>query len=196
MFWSFKMKISYNKVVTLRYTMMDAQNNVLLDEENKDYMYLRNESTGFFFDKVTENLDDKEVGFNLKIQLEPEDAFGEYDANLLYLENRANLPKDIEVGMWFEAIAAESLHFDYTQEDETTLFVVTDIIEDRILLDGNHPCAGMAIRFDITILDIRDATKEEIEQGYLENMDDDEEEDDFIQILERPDTITNKNTIH
>ncbi len=184
------MKINHNKVVTLRYTMMDAQNNILLNEESKIYSYLRNDSSGFFFDKITENLDDKEIGFNLKIQLEPEDAFGEYDADLLYLEDKKNLPDDIEVGMWFEALLEDGLSFDYTEADDTSLFMVTDIIEDKVLLDGNHVCAGIAIRFDITVIDIRYATVDEIEQGYVENEDDDEQ---FIRLQEDTDNHLENN---
>lgn len=214
------MKISKNKVVTLKYKMFDAQNHNLLDDESQQSIYLHGSGDGIF-EKIEEQLENKEIGFNLKIQLEPEDTFGEYNTELLKLEDKSKFPPDIAVGMVFEGIPGEEddeniiddgeIHIaknetDIKEEDDdddfydeenedSNLFVVTDIIEDKVILDANHPLAGMAIRFDITVVDIRDATEEEIEDGYAgdeyenmisvanrvnldDNFDEDEEDND------------------
>ncbi|MFM2344842.1 MAG: hypothetical protein RLZZ210_1454 [Pseudomonadota bacterium] len=180
------MKITKNKVVTLKYKMFDAQNNNLLDDEIQQSIYLHGSGDGIF-EKIEEQLENKEIGYNLKIQLEPDDAFGEYDAELLRLEDKSRFPADIAIGMVFEGIPGEEsidsnleIHvpkeeldleldddFDDEDDEESEFYVVTDIVEDKVVLDANHPLAGIAIRFDITVVEIREATEEEIENGYI-----------------------------
>lgn len=183
------MKIKKNTVVTLSYKLYDAQNNDLLDGDEQTIIYLHG---GYFdiFEKIEEQLENKEVGHSFKVQLEPEDAFGQYDSELLKLEDKAKFPPDVAVGMQFEGLPYESneeyQHEIKTAEDiedpseDTYIFTVTDLVGDKILLDGNHPLAGIAIRFDINIIDIRAATQEEIEnQGAI-----DEEQEGIFSIGE------------
>lgn len=166
------MKIKKNTVVTLSYKLYDAQNNDLLDGDEQTIIYLHG---GYFdiFEKIEQQLENKKVGYSFKIQLEPDDAFGQYDSELLKLEDKNKFPEDIAVGMQFEGLPYESneeyQHEVKTAEDiedpseDTYIFTVTDIVGDKVLLDGNHPLAGMAVRFDINIIDIRNATEEEID---------------------------------
>ncbi len=174
------MKIGKNKVVTLKYKMFDAQNNSLLDDDFQQSVYLHGNGGGIF-EKIEEQLENKEIGFNLKIQLEPNDAFGEYNADLLALEDKSRFPADLAVGMVFEGIPGddddieihapenEEEYIDENSDDdsENDFYTVTDIVGDKVILDANHPLAGMAIRFDIVVIDIRDASEEELENGYI-----------------------------
>ncbi|SNS28940.1 FKBP-type peptidyl prolyl cis-trans isomerase /Apo-metallochaperone SlyD [Noviherbaspirillum humi] len=153
------MKIAKNSVVTLHYKLSDAQGN-LIEESREPMVYLHGgyENT---LPKIEEALDDKDVGYQAMIQVEPEDAFGEYDANLVKIEPRNRLPEPIEVGMQFEGTP------DDEDDQEPVIFTVTDIADDKVVLDGNHPLAGMALRFDLKVMDVRAATEEEIAHQHV-----------------------------
>ncbi|MEN3277931.1 MAG: FKBP-type peptidyl-prolyl cis-trans isomerase SlyD [Massilia sp.] len=153
------MKIAQNTVVTVNYKLSDAQNN-LIEEGVQPMVYLHGgyENT---LPKIEEHLDGKEVGFTSTLQVEPEDAFGDYDAELVKVEDRNRLPEPLEVGMQFEGMAEGS------PDEEPMIFTVTEIADDKVVLDGNHPLAGMALRFELSVVDVREATAEEIAHGHV-----------------------------
>jgi FKBP-type peptidyl-prolyl cis-trans isomerase SlyD len=91
--------------------------------------------------------------------MEPENTFGEYDSQLVRVEPRDAFPDDIVVGMQFEGGEEDS--------DEVLIFTVTDIAEDKVVVDGNHPLAGMTLRFDCTVTAVRPATAEELSHGHV-----------------------------
>ncbi|MFC0252987.1 FKBP-type peptidyl-prolyl cis-trans isomerase [Massilia consociata] len=152
------MKIAKNTVVTVNYKLSDAQNN-LIEEGSQPMVYLHGgyENT---LPKIEEELDGKEAGYSSMLQVEPEDAFGDYDPALVKVEDRKRLPEPLEVGMQFEGVA-EGV------DEEPTIFTVTDIADDKVVLDGNHPLAGMALRFELSVVDVRAATDEEIAHGHV-----------------------------
>ena len=96
------MKIAQNTVVSVNYKLSDAQNN-LIEDGAQPMVYLHGgyENT---LPKIEEELDGKDVGYTSTIQIEPEDAFGDYDPNLVKVEERNRLPEPIEVGMQFEGV--------------------------------------------------------------------------------------------
>lgn len=170
------MKIAKNTVVTVHYKLSDAQGN-LIEESREPMVYLHGgyENT---LPKIEETLDGKDVGFETTIQVEPDDAFGEYDASLVKIESRDRLPTPIEVGMQFEGTPEDD-------DAESLIFTVTDISGDKVVLDGNHPLAGMALRFALNVADVRVATDEEVAHqhvhgahGHHHGDDDDEGEGD------------------
>jgi FKBP-type peptidyl-prolyl cis-trans isomerase SlyD len=152
------MKIAKNTVVTVNYKLSDAQNN-LIEEGVQPMVYLHGgyENT---LPKIEEELDGKEAGYSSTLQVEPEDAFGDYDAELVKVEERSRLPEPLEVGMQFEGMADGG-------DDEPMIFTVTEIADDKVVLDGNHPLAGMALRFELSVIDVRAATEEEIAHGHV-----------------------------
>ncbi|TQK07715.1 peptidylprolyl isomerase [Herbaspirillum sp. SJZ107] len=152
------MKIAQNTVVTVNYKLSDAQNN-LIEDGAQPMVYLHGgyENT---LPKIEEELDGKDVGYASTIQIEPEDAFGDYDPNLLKVEERNRLPEPIEVGMQFEGVAEGG-------DEEPVIFTVTEVADDKVVLDGNHPLAGMALRFELSVIDVRAATEEEIQHGHV-----------------------------
>jgi FKBP-type peptidyl-prolyl cis-trans isomerase SlyD len=154
------MKIAKDTVVTVHYTLSDAQGN-LIEESREPMVYLHGgyENT---LPKIEEALDGQDVGYQGTIHVEPEDAFGEYDPNLIKIESRNRLPETLEVGMQFEGTPEES-----DAEEESLIFTVTDIAEDKVVLDGNHPLAGMALRFSVNVADVRSATEEEISHQHV-----------------------------
>lgn len=154
------MKIAKNTVVTVKYKLSDAQNN-LIEDGSQPMVYLHGDYENTL-PKIEEELDGKEVGYSSTIQIEPEDAFGDYDADLVKVEQRNRLPEPLEVGMQFEGMpdAADS-------DEESMIFTVTEIADDKVVLDGNHPLAGMALRFELLVADVRAATDEEIAHGHV-----------------------------
>jgi FKBP-type peptidyl-prolyl cis-trans isomerase SlyD len=106
------------------------------------------------FPKVEAALLGQPVGYATTLYLEPEDTFGDYDASLLRIAPREGFPAALEPGMTFESVPGEA--------PDGELYTVTDLTEDTVVLDGNHPLAGMAIRFELEIEDLRAATDEEI----------------------------------
>jgi FKBP-type peptidyl-prolyl cis-trans isomerase SlyD len=154
------MKIAKDTVVTVNYRLSDAQNN-LIEEGTQPMVYLHGgyENT---LPKIEEELDGKEVGYSSTLQIEPEDAFGDYDPALIKVEPKNRLPEPIEVGMQFEGMAEGT-----DPNDEPTIFTVTDVADDKVVLDGNHPLAGMALRFELSVIDVRAATAEEIQHEHV-----------------------------
>ncbi len=173
------MKIAKNAVVTLHYKLSDAQGN-LIEESREPMVYLHGgyENT---LPKIEEALEGQDVGYQTTIHVEPDDAFGDYDAELVKIEARGNLPSPLEVGMQFEGTPADD-----DEEEGLVIFTVTEIAEDKVVLDGNHPLAGMALRFFLNVTDVRAATDEEIvhqhahgEHGHHHHGEDDDGDDQF-----------------
>jgi FKBP-type peptidyl-prolyl cis-trans isomerase SlyD len=154
------MKIAKNSVVTVEYKLSDAQNN-LIEDGRQPMVYLHGgyENT---LPKIEEELDGKDVGYHNTIQIEPEDAFGDYDPNLIKVEERSRLPEPLEVGMQFEGMPDGE-----DGEEEAMIFTVTEIADDKVVLDGNHPLAGMALRFELKVVDVRAATEDEIAHEHV-----------------------------
>jgi FKBP-type peptidyl-prolyl cis-trans isomerase SlyD len=162
-----RMKIEKNTVVSLRYKLTDAQNNII-EEPNSPMVYLHGGYEGTF-PKIETLLDGQDVGYEASIQLEPSEAFGEYDPELLKIEPRARFPEPLEVGMQFEGVPdAEDEGDSADADDEPLIYTVTDVADSQVVLDGNHPLAGMALRFWVQVEDIRAATDEEIENRHPE----------------------------
>jgi FKBP-type peptidyl-prolyl cis-trans isomerase SlyD len=166
------MKIAKNTVVTVHYKLSDAQGN-LIEENSEPMVYLHGgyENT---LPKIEETLDGKESGFATTIQVEPDDAFGEYDANLVKVEPRSRLPTPLEVGMQFEGMPDGG-----EEGEETLIFTITDIADDKVVLDGNHPLAGMALRFELRVSEVRVATDEEIAHRHVHGAHDHHHHDDL-----------------
>jgi FKBP-type peptidyl-prolyl cis-trans isomerase SlyD len=96
-------------------------------------------------------LEGRGTGESVRVQLEPEQAFGDYDPQLVRVEPLGRYGEGVTVGMQVE--------------EESRLYTVTDIGGGSVVLDANHPLAGMALRFSVVILTVRSATKEEMERG-------------------------------
>jgi FKBP-type peptidyl-prolyl cis-trans isomerase SlyD len=162
-----RMKIEKNTVVSLRYKLTDAQNNII-EEPDSPMVYLHGGYEGTF-PKIETLLDGQNLGYEASIQLEPSEAFGEYDPELLKIEPRARFPEPLEVGMQFEGVPDAEEELDPDEVDEEPLiYTVTDVADSQVVLDGNHPLAGMALRFWVQVEDIRAATDEEIENRHPE----------------------------
>jgi FKBP-type peptidyl-prolyl cis-trans isomerase SlyD len=149
------MNIFANTVVTITFRLFDADD-ALLEETPEPIAYLHGGHSGIF-PKVEAALNAKSVGDNVSVTLEPPDAFGEYDPQLIRMEPLDRLPADVAVGGYLVA----------EENDEERVWRVTNIAEGKAVLDGNHELAGQRLRFDCTVVDVRPATQEEITHGHV-----------------------------
>jgi FKBP-type peptidyl-prolyl cis-trans isomerase SlyD len=150
-------EIVKNSVVTLQYTVKDSDG-VMVDDGHHPLVYLHGGYDGIF-PKLEETLHGRKQGESLQVKLQPDDAFGDYDESLILVEDASLFPENIEVGMSFERVSDEG--------DEEILYRITDIAEGKVVVDGNHPLAGVALVFDITIAEVRPASAEEISHGHV-----------------------------
>lgn len=150
------MQIGQDTVVTLAYRVVDSDGN-LIDGGEQPLVYLHG-GYGGIFEKIEEELVGQSAGFQTDVRLQPEEAFGDYDAELVLMESRDLFPDDIEVGMQFERAMEDG--------DDDMLYTITDIAEGKVVVDGNHPLAGLALVFSCTVSDVRAATADEIAHGH------------------------------
>ena len=112
--------------------------------------------------RIEEALQGHGQGKVLDLHLEPEEAFGDYNESLIFLEPRALFPAELEEGMSFEASA---LPKGCSAVPPDLLYTVTKIYPEHVVLDGNHPLAGIALRLHLKVECVREATEEEIGRG-------------------------------
>jgi len=144
-------------VVSLHYELSNSKGE-LIEKTDVPIEYLHGGYDGIFT-RVEQALQGKRSGESCEVYLQPADAFGEYDAGLVRVEPRSKFPSTLERGMRFEGEAGES--------GATLIYTVTDIADGKVVVDGNHPLAGMALRFRCTVAAVRAATAAEIEHGHV-----------------------------
>jgi len=146
------MKVARNTVVALDVELSDIWGN-LIQKSEEPVQYLHG-GYGDIFPAVEAALEGKQEKDHVEVRLEPEDAYGDYDESLLHLAPRDRFPEGLEVGMRLEGEAGGA--------DEGVIYTVTDMAEDKVVLDGNHPLAGLALKFCCTVAGVRPATETEI----------------------------------
>ena len=119
-------------------------------------------------EKVEEALAGQSVGFAVQLHLEPEHAFGDYDSALVFFEERSVFPDVVEVGMSFDGVPEGAATKGMPPE---VVYTITEVYPDHVVLDGNHPLAGIALRLDMTVRSVREATPSEIEAGSVNQPD-------------------------
>lgn len=114
---------------------------------------------------IERSLQGHTTGAKLSLHIEPEEAFGDYNDQLIFLEARSLFPAELQEGMALEGSALpEGCNPDAPQD---MLYTVSEIYPEHIVLDGNHPLAGIAIRLHLSVCGVREATLEEKERGSM-----------------------------
>ncbi len=144
------MKIVDGCLVSLHVRMFDAQGQ-LLEESDDPIVYLH--GAGDIFPRIEFALDGREPGYRAVLTLEPEDAFGDFDAERVHLVAVEQLGGDIAPGMRFEGLP---------DHPDGRTYLVSDVAEGMAVLDGNHPLAGRTLKFEVEVIDVQQASAEEL----------------------------------
>lgn len=149
--------VARDKVVSVEIKLRDAQGEPIR-ETGEPLIYLHG-GYGGLIDALEQALEGRLAGEIVRIKLEPERAFGDYDAELLRVEDRVRYGDGLEIGMEVD---------DTFDEAAARRYTVTDMTEDKVILDGNHPLAGMALQFECRVVAVRDASEEELQKRTAE----------------------------
>ncbi len=154
------MEISQQCVVALTWTLKDTTGDTLDVLDDPVEFLIGGDD---LFKTIEDALQGHVAGDVVNLHLEPEQAFGDYNENMLFLEPRSVFPKEIEEGLTFEGVALpEGVSKDMPKD---ALYTITEIYPEHVVLDGNHPLAGIALRLSLTVKRVRDATEDEIGAG-------------------------------
>ena len=151
------MQIGKDTVVEIEYQLFDTDGE-LIEKTEEPVAYLHG-GHGGMFPAVEKALEGKNVGDTCRVRLVPEDGFGEYDAELVHIEPKDKFPGDVKVGMQFQGEGENS--------GEAIVYTVTDIADDKVVVDGNHPLAGQTLHFECTVKGVRAASQEELSHGHV-----------------------------
>ncbi len=152
------MVIAKDTVVILSYRLSRMDGEVLEEAGAQEPAAYLHGGYDAIFPKVEAVLEGKAVGAEVDVVLEPEDAFGEYDAELLRVEPIDRFPAEVEVGMQLEGGSEDGR--------DVLVYTVTDVAEGKVVVDGNHPLAGQSLRVHCRVEDVRPAAAEEIAHGH------------------------------
>jgi len=152
------MLIGKEKVAIIDYTLKNDDGDILDASQNGEFIYLhgaQNIITG-----LEAALEGKQAGNQVKVSIEPKDAYGERDPERIQVVPRDMFETDEEIvsGMQFHA---------QSPEGEMMMITVSEVADDEITIDGNHAMAGMNLHFDVSIVEVREATSEELEHGHV-----------------------------
>ncbi len=151
--------IKAGMAVSLGYTLKDKEGDVLDSATAKDpFEYLHGLKQ--IVPGLERQLEGLKVGERKKIEVSPQEGYGEVVPSLVQVLGRSQFPDDVQLedGMQFEA---------ETKSGEGVIFTITKIESDKVHVDGNHPLAGETLYFDLEVLGIREATAEEMAHGHV-----------------------------
>jgi FKBP-type peptidyl-prolyl cis-trans isomerase SlyD len=151
------MQVAKEKVVRIHYTLTDEQGDLLDSSEGHEPLtYLH--GAGTIVPGLESALEGKAAGDKLTVTVPPEEGYGSRDDELIQAVPRDRFPaEDLEVGMRFHARG----------EDDSRIVTITAIDDQNVTVDANHPLAGVTLAFDVTVVEVRDATAEELHHGHV-----------------------------
>ena len=150
------MNIAKDTAVSLRFKVADLQGKLI--EDSKTPMVYLHGGYGNTLPKIEEALEGKAIGYQTTLELQPEDAFGLRDEGLVQTIPKKQFPPGVKIGGQLEGRG---------EDGKTIVFTVVKIKGDTVLLDGNHPLAGKALRFTLAVTDVRAASAEEIAHRHV-----------------------------
>ncbi len=151
------MKITTDKAITINYTLKDNDGKIIDESNDSSFIYLHGHSN--IIPGLETALSDKVKGDSFELVLEPKDAYGEYNSAITQTVPRdAFGDEKIEVGMQFHAEG---------DDGQPVMITVSEITGDNVTIDGNPPLAGVTLNYDIEIMEVRDATEEELSHGHI-----------------------------
>ena len=152
------MQLTKHKVATLNYTLTDKDENVLDKSQDGSFSYLHGANN--IIPGLENALDGKQAGDKVDVTVEPEDAYGERSLEKIQRVPREVFPAGVELkeGMQFQANSPEGA---------PVIVAITAIDGEEVIIDGNHPLAGKQLRFQVELVDVRDASEEELQHQHV-----------------------------
>lgn len=156
------MQLTKHKVATLNYTLKDKEDNILDASNDGSFTYLHGAQN--IIPGLENALEGKQAGDEINVVIDPEDAYGERSLEKIQRVPREMFPADVELEAGMQFNAAEP-------NGAPVIVTVTAIEAEEVVVDGNHPMAGIQLHFDVTLVEVRDASEEEIEHGHVHGPD-------------------------
>jgi FKBP-type peptidyl-prolyl cis-trans isomerase SlyD len=152
------MKISENKVVVLHYAVSDSED-TLIDSSYDHSPLSIIHGTGYLIPGLEDALTDHVEGDKFEVEVSAENAYGDRHDEFVQTVPKSMFEsvEDLEVGSQLRA----------TTDDGEQTVIVIDVTDEEITVDGNHPLAGIDLKFDVEILEVRDATEDELQHGHV-----------------------------
>lgn len=152
------MPIGQNKVVTMNYTLKDNQGNVIQTTEKKEpFQFLSGNKQ--ILPKLEQEIDNMIIGSKKNVKIPANEAYGEYSEQAVQQVDKKNFPNDVELKAGMEFVAN-------SPEGQQMPFVVKEVKDKEVTIDFNHPLAGKDLEFDVELVDVRDASLEELQHGH------------------------------
>lgn len=151
-------KIANGKVVGFTYTLKDDQGQTVdQSQPQQPFEYLHGHQN--IVSGLEKQLDGMEEGEERKVEVAPEEGYGVFDESLVFRVPAANFPQDVDLkpGMQFQSEGPQG----------AMVVTVTEVQDDVVTVDGNHPLAGQRLHFDVKIDSIREATEQELQHGHV-----------------------------
>jgi FKBP-type peptidyl-prolyl cis-trans isomerase SlyD len=152
------MQLTRHKVGIINYTLTDKEDNILDESKDSSFAYLHGAQN--IIPGLEKALEGKQVGDEVSVDVEPEDAYGERNLEMIQRVPKEMFPEEVEIkeGMQFHAQSSSG---------QPVIVTIDSIDGEEIVVDGNHPMAGKHLHFDVEIMEVRDATEEEISHGHV-----------------------------
>ena len=148
------MQVKKNKVVSIHYKLKDNKGNMLDSSEGREPLsYIH--GNGNLIAGMEEGLEGKKTGDKVDLKISPDKAYGNRNETLVQdVPKTAFGDQEVKPGMQFN-----------TQDGHTV--TVTKVGLEKVTVDGNHPLAGMDLNFDVEVVNVREATNEELDHGHV-----------------------------
>lgn len=152
------MQVSKDKVAVLDYVLKDDAGTVVDQSQGGEFAYLHGANN--IIKGLEDALEGKTAGESLSVTIPPAEAYGERDENQIQEVGRSMFPPEVEiqVGMQFQA---------QSPDGQMMVVTVSGVEGETVTVDGNHPMAGQTLHFDVTVVDVRDASAEELDHGHV-----------------------------
>ena len=153
------MSFGMNKVITFHFTLKDEEGIVLDSSENKEPLSFLS-GTETILPKLEENLTGMIIGSKKNVKIAASDAYGEYNEDAVQTVKKEQFPKETQLKVGLRYVAN-------SPDGQQMPFMITEVKEQDVTVDFNHPLAGKDLEFDVELLDVRDATPEEIQHKHV-----------------------------